>query len=74
MCVCVVFFFFFKLYIFSIKSIFCRFQVLTVIGSLSVLYDSSGLSIEEVRMQSQSVWFTTGDGRGWLRGSIKTIP
>lgn len=25
-------------------------------------------------MKRQSVWFTTGDGRGWLRGSIKTTP
>lgn len=41
---------------------------------LSALYDSSGMSKEEVNMRSQSLWFTTGDRRGWLRGSIKTNP
>lgn len=70
---CCFFIFIFLLYIFHQVN-FCRFQVLTVIGSLSVLYDSSGLSKEEVKMKSQSVWFTTGDGRGWLRGSIKITP
>lgn len=63
------------------------FQVLMVIESLSVLYrglpDQSGgrepqqlrLSIEEVKMKSQSGWFTTGDGRqDGLEEALKPPP
>lgn len=42
-----------------------------MIGSLSVLYDSSGLGIEEVKMKSQSVWFTTRDGEDGLEEALR---
>lgn len=45
-----------------------------VIGSSGVLYESSGLRIEEVKMKSQSVWFTTRDGEHGLEEALRPAP
>lgn len=70
------FFFFFLNFIYFIKSIFCRFQVLTVIGSLSVLYNSSGLSTEEVKdEESVSVVHYWGMGEnGFIEEALRPPP